>query len=68
MKHVICRSGLRGWQQRLRSVYSSLQEFAAYCEVYANHTRLGYATPATAWRANPVVQGSVNPSDYRRVR
>lgn len=67
MKRVICRSGLRGWQARLRSVYSSFEEFSSYCELYGNHTRLGYASPVTAWRANPVVQGSVNPTDYRRV-
>jgi hypothetical protein len=67
MRQVRCQSGLMGWQQRLRTVYASFEEFSSYCEVYGNHTRLGYRTPAGAWRANPMVQGSVNPSDYRRV-
>jgi hypothetical protein len=65
---VQCRSGLKGWQARLRKIYSSLAEFVTYCSIYNNHARLGYATPETAWRANPIIQGSVNPSDYRRVR
>ena len=68
MKRVICKSGLKGWQARLRSVYASFEEFVSCCGIYANHTRLGYKTPATAWRANPVVQGSVNPSDYTKVK
>lgn len=66
MKRIRCRSGLWGWQSRLRKVYSSLEEFIAYCDIYGNHAQLGYASPQTAWRANPVIQGSVNPSDYRK--
>jgi hypothetical protein len=64
MKQVICRSGLKGWQARLRSVYGSFEEFISYCDAYGNHTRLGFSTPALAWAANPVIQGSVNPVDY----
>ena len=36
--------------------------------MYGLHTRLGYKTIVGAWRANPVVQGSVDPSDFRVVR
>jgi hypothetical protein len=64
MKRVTCKSGLKGWQARLRKVYSSLSEFIAYCSTYGNHIQLGYETPEEAWEANPVIQGSVNPSDY----
>jgi len=67
MKQVRCKSGLKGWQARVQSVYSTYDEFADYCFLYNNHVRLGFSTPMEAWEANPVVQGSVNPSDYRRV-
>lgn len=67
MKQVRCRSGIKGWQAKLRDVYSNFSEFADYCFIYNNHVRLGFATPDEAWAANPVVQGSVLPSDYRRV-
>lgn len=68
MKRVQCRSGLRGWQAKLQDVYSSYSEFADFCFIYNNHARLGFSSPEKAWEANPVVQGSVNPSDYRKVR
>ena len=67
MKQVKCQSGLKGWQSRLRPVYSSFDEFFAYCDCYGIHSRLGYDSPESAWDANPVVQGSVDPSDYRKV-
>jgi len=67
MKQVICRSGIKGWQSRLHAVYTSFEEFAAYCELYGNHTRLGFESPEDAWDANLVVQGSVLPGDYRKV-
>lgn len=61
------RSGLPGWRDTLRNVYSSFEEFEAYDAVYALAKRLGYADAAAAWKYNPTVQGSVNPGDYRRV-
>lgn len=67
MKTVRCRSGLRGWQGRLRSVYNSFSDFADWCFAYNNHVRLGFTSPQEAWEANPIIQGSVNPVDYRRV-
>jgi hypothetical protein len=67
MKQVRCKSGIRGWQGRLKDVYNSFSEFADYCFIYNNHSRLGFDSPAAAWDANPVVQGSVEPGDYRRL-
>lgn len=66
MRTVTCESGLRGWQGHLQDNYSGLEEFAAYCETYDLHTRLGFESPEDAWAANPVVQGSTNPSDFRK--
>jgi hypothetical protein len=64
-KHT--RSGLHGWQNRLQNEYKSLEAFEQYCSVYNNHLSLGYPTPEEAWDANPMIQGSVEPSDYCRV-
>ena len=68
VKHnVKCKSGLHGWQGRLHEVYNSLDEFEAYCNLRQIHIRLGFTSITRCWEANPVVQGSVNPSDLRRV-
>ena len=67
MKYVICKSGIGGWQGLLRNQYGSFAEFKSFSEMYGLHTRLGYKSPISAWRSNPVVQGSVIPSDYRKV-
>ena len=65
---IRCRSRLLGERYRLRDAYRDLEEFVAYAETYSLHSRLGYKTPQTAWRANPLVEGSVNPDDFRKVR
>lgn len=67
MKRVICKSGIEGWQGKLRKEYFDFEEFERYSTMYGLHTRLGYKSPATAWRANPTVMGSVIPSDYCKV-
>lgn len=56
------------WTCRLQKNYKNFDEFKAYAEMYGLHTRLGYKTPETAWKSNPVIQGSVNPADFKRVR
>ena len=56
-----------GWQGHLREVYVSFGEFESYSVMRNLHVRLGFETPLAAWHANPEVQGSVIPSDYRRV-
>lgn len=67
-KSVICLSGSRGWQCKLRTVYNNRKiAFLSYSETYGLHQRLGYATAEAAWEANPTVQGSTNPSDYCRI-
>jgi len=67
MIEVKCKSGLTGWQERLQKVYDSREEFIACSEMYGLHTRLGFKTPEDAWEMNPLIQGSVEPSDYCRV-
>lgn len=67
IKNIITKSGARGWRSKLQDVYRDLTEFRAYCEIYGIHTRLGYRTVIGAWRNNPTIQGSIYPSDLRRV-
>lgn len=66
MKNIKCDSGLFGWQANLREVYSCYEDFQYYSDIYNLHARLGYDTPRSCWEDNPVVQGSVNPSDFRK--
>jgi hypothetical protein len=66
-KAYYTRSGVIGWRGPLRTVYASFEEFKSYCDIYNNHKRLGYKTPESAWRYNPTIEGSTNPSDYCKV-
>ncbi len=66
-KQVICKSGIKGYQCKLQDNYNSFEEFKSYSEIYNLHTRLGFKTPQSAWKFNPVIQGSVNPSDYKKI-
>ena len=68
MKSVICKSGEKGWQCKLHTTFSSFEEFQAYDEIYGNVKRLGFESAEEAWKANPTIQGSTNPSDYRTVK
>jgi len=67
-KRVICKSGLVGWQCKLQENYTNYQEFLQYDSIYNIHLALGYKTAKGCWMSNPTVQGSVDPSDYRRVK
>ncbi len=67
MKRVKCISGIEGWQDKLQNVYPNLDEFRDFASTFGVHKRLGFASPKDAWDANPVIQGSTNPVDYRSV-
>jgi hypothetical protein len=67
-KPVRCKSGIMGSRYRLQDCYSSFDEFEGYCDIYNFHTRLGYKTPKSAYEHNPMIESSVNASDFRRVR
>lgn len=66
-KLVKCRSGVIGWQCRLQKSYSDYLDFLTHSRVYGIAERLGFSSAREAWIANPVIQGSVNPSDLRVV-
>lgn len=64
MKQVKCKSGLTGWQEKLQKVYNnSFDEFVGFCQIYNIHKRLGFPSMKSAWKSNPTIQGSVEPSD-----
>jgi hypothetical protein len=67
MKRVKCKSGIIGWQSRLQKNYSSLEEFEYYSEAYGIHKRLGFTSAEAAWNKNPLIRGSVIPSDLEVV-
>lgn len=67
IKKVKCQSGLIGEQFLLQDAYSNYEEFENYSHIYNLHGRLGYKTPKTAWKTNPLIQSSVIPSDFRKV-
>jgi len=67
-KQVRCKSGLTGSQEKLQNRYEDLEEFESYCDIYGIHTRLGFSSPKLAWKTNPTIQSSTNPSDLRVVK
>lgn len=68
MKRVKCKSGIIGYQCRLRKNYTSFEEFETYSQMYGIAKRLGFKSDKKAWESNPLIQGSVIPSDLRVVR
>src|SRR6266404_21414 len=67
MKRVKCKSGITGTQCRLQDNYDSFEDWEHYATLYNLHLRLDFHTIKGAWDANPIIQYSVNPSDYCRV-
>jgi hypothetical protein len=68
MKRVKCKSGIEGWQCKLRENYNNdFEEFESYCTSHDIAGRLGFTSPQEAWEINPIIQGSVIPSDLRVV-
>jgi hypothetical protein len=58
-----------GWRDRVRDVYSSVEELEAYDETHGILRRLKWDGDAQSlWDANPMLAGSVNPGDLRIVR
>jgi hypothetical protein len=53
---------------KLQNRYANFEEWEAYARVYNLAKRLGYASAKTAWKANPLIESSVHPSDYRVVK
>jgi hypothetical protein len=54
------------WRDKLQNVYSDFEEFNDYNEIYNLAKRLGFKSAEEAWDANPTIQGSTEPGDYKR--
>ena len=67
IRRVKCKSGIFGKRHRLRLSYENVYEFLWYADQYGLAKKLGYSTARGAWKANPVVEYSVNVGDYRKV-
>lgn len=65
-KRIKTDSGLTGWKCNLQDNYSSFEDFEGYSNMYGLAARLGYTDNRECWEANPIVQGSVEPKDFRR--
>ena len=68
MKRVKCKSGIEGWQCKLRKNWTSIEELQSADNNYGVLARLGFATAEEAWEANPIVRGSVNARDLEVVQ
>ena len=55
------------WKDHLQNVYTDKEEFLRWDEVYGLSIRLGYKNPYRAWYDNPLIQGSTDPADYKKV-
>jgi len=62
---IKAQSGIDGWRCRLQENYLSLETWEAYSEMYGLASRLEFKSAEVAWHLNPVVEGSVIPSDFR---
>ncbi len=66
-RRVRCQSGQMGERSRLQSRYTDKADFAAWDESFGLSARLGFRDTTAAWLANPIMESSVNPSDFRVV-
>ncbi len=69
------RKNLKEWKERVQQVYSSLEEFEEYNELYGIVDRINatkkedkYESAEDMWDANPVLSGSTKPSDLKFVK
>ncbi len=56
------------WKSKLRQQYSSFDEWKDYSDTYGLAKRLGFNSAEEAWKANPTVQGSTDPKDFKIVK
>lgn len=68
MKSVKLANGNRGWRGRLQENYRNFDEFFLYSSQYNLTKRLGFKRARHAWDANPFIQGSTNPKDFKIVK
>lgn len=65
---VKCKSGISGWRDYLQANYEDQETWEMFSETYGLADRLGYNSAEEAWNDNPLIEGSVHPSDFRVVK
>ncbi len=56
------------WQSTLHENYDDdFGQWLEYSDMYGLARKLGFTTAEEAWKANPTVQGSIDPQDFRIV-
>jgi hypothetical protein len=58
---------LAKWRSRLQDNYAGYEEWCGYSDMYGLAGRLGFPSNEAAWEANPTIEGSTNPADFRTV-
>ena len=53
---------------KLQDNYENYEEFESYSEIYGLAQRLGFEGPKDAWDANPKIQWSTDPNDFKIVK
>lgn len=56
------------WTAKLQKDYANFEEWENYSSTYGLAERIGFSSARAAWRANPTVQGSVYPGDFKVVK
>jgi hypothetical protein len=65
---VKCKSGVTGWRMKLQKSYANFEDWRSWSTTYSLATRLGFSGAKAAWKANPLIEGSPIPSDFRVVK
>lgn len=54
------------WRNRVQKTYVSLEKLREYNRYLGVANRCGYKNAKEMWDDNPVIQGSINPEDFRK--
>lgn len=63
--NIKCNSGLNGWREKLQTNYHTFEDFKSFSDTYGLAKRLGFESAEKAWEANPLIEGSTDPDDFR---
>lgn len=62
---IKAKSGIPGWRCCLQENYGDISHWMAYASTFGLASRLGFKSAVEAWENNPIIEGSVNPADFR---
>jgi hypothetical protein len=56
------------WKAKVQDVYDSIEDLEGWDALYGVVARCGYESAEEMWEENALIGGSVNPSDFGRVK